>query len=381
MSTTTTAAPAKKGSGRLLALDILRGITIAGMILVNNPGSWGNIYAPLKHASWHGLTPTDLVFPFFMFIMGISTYMSLRKYDFTFSWASFVKIVRRTIVIFLIGLAIAWFGMFLRGILNDATLWEAVFNFDHIRILGVMPRLAICYGVGASMALLIKRDALPWVVAGMLVVYTLLLIFGNGFAFADSNIISIVDHKVLGPDHMYADTIDGVRLKFDPEGLLSTLPSIAHMLIGFICGGLIMRQKTTTCASTAFSSWAQSSPSPASCYPTAALSTKKSGRRHSCSPPAAWPPRSLACSYGLSTSRATNAGADSSRPSASIHCSCTALELCFLSSSAHSGFRSTTVQSQSKVGFITNSSLLCVQAMQPLPRSYLQFHSYCLTGV
>lgn len=243
MSTTTMAAPAKKGSGRLLALDILRGITIAGMILVNNPGSWGNIYEPLKHASWHGLTPTDLVFPFFMFIMGISTYMSLRKYDFTFTWASFVKIVRRTIVIFLIGLAIAWFGMFLRGILNDATLWEAVFTFDHIRILGVMPRLAICYGVGASMALLIKRDALPWVVAAMLVVYTLLLIFGNGFAFADSNIISIVDHKVLGPDHMYADTIDGVRLKFDPEGLLSTLPSIAHMLIGFICGGLIVRTK------------------------------------------------------------------------------------------------------------------------------------------
>ena len=71
---------------RLLSLDILRGITIAGMILVNNPGSWGHIYAPLEHASWNGLTPTDLVFPFFMFIMGISTYFSLRKYQFQFSW-------------------------------------------------------------------------------------------------------------------------------------------------------------------------------------------------------------------------------------------------------------------------------------------------------
>ena len=70
---------------RLLALDVMRGITIAGMILVNNPGSWGYVYSPLKHAQWNGLTPTDLIFPFFMFIMGISTYISLRKYNFTFS--------------------------------------------------------------------------------------------------------------------------------------------------------------------------------------------------------------------------------------------------------------------------------------------------------
>ena len=70
---------------RLLALDVMRGITIAGMILVNNPGSWGYVYFPLKHAQWNGLTPTDLIFPFFMFIMGISTYISFRKYNFTFS--------------------------------------------------------------------------------------------------------------------------------------------------------------------------------------------------------------------------------------------------------------------------------------------------------
>ena len=76
---------------RLLALDIMRGITIAGMLLVNNPGSWGSIYTPLRHAEWHGLTPTDLVFPFFMFIMGVSTYMSLRKYDFRLSGAACMK--------------------------------------------------------------------------------------------------------------------------------------------------------------------------------------------------------------------------------------------------------------------------------------------------
>jgi len=89
-------------SGRLLSLDILRGITIAGMIMVNNPGSWSYVYTPLGHAHWHGLTPTDLVFPFFMFIMGVSTFMSLRKFRFEPSKAAIWKIVRRTILIFVI---------------------------------------------------------------------------------------------------------------------------------------------------------------------------------------------------------------------------------------------------------------------------------------
>lgn len=228
---------------RLLALDILRGITIAGMILVNNPGSWGHIYAPLAHAEWHGLTPTDLVFPFFMYIMGISAYFSLRKYDFKFSGATLWKICRRTVVIFAIGLAIAWFGMFLRGITSGKALAEAVFTFDHIRILGVMPRLAICYGFGSLIALALSKKALSWFIAGMLVVYAVILFVGNGFEFASNNVIAIVDNAVLGPDHMYTDHVAGESLKFDPEGLLSTLPSIAHMLIGFVCGGLIVGTK------------------------------------------------------------------------------------------------------------------------------------------
>lgn len=239
-SATTSDRPKPK---RLLALDILRGITIAGMILVNNPGSWGHIYAPLEHASWNGLTPTDLVFPFFMFIMGVSTYFSLRKYEFKFSASALLKILRRTAVIFLIGMFIAWFGLFLRGTLSGASFWEAVLNFDHIRILGVMPRLAICYGAGSLIALWLRHKWLPTFVGALLVIYTIILLCGHGFEFADHNIISIVDHKVLGPDHMYADTVDGVTLKFDPEGLLSTLPSIAHMLIGFICGGWLISIK------------------------------------------------------------------------------------------------------------------------------------------
>ncbi len=239
-------ADVKPRPKRLLALDILRGITIAGMILVNNPGSWGNIYAPLKHAAWNGLTPTDLVFPFFMFIMGVSTYFSLRKYNYTLSGAALMKILVRTVVIFAIGIAVAWFGLFLRGVLNDATFSEAVFNFDHIRILGVMPRLAICYGVGSLLALSFSTKSLPWVIAAMLIIYSVILLFGNGFEFSDRNVISIVDHKVLGADHMYRDTIDGVSLKFDPEGLLSTLPSIAHMLIGYMCGFLLLGTKDNT---------------------------------------------------------------------------------------------------------------------------------------
>lgn len=233
----------KQRPNRLLALDILRGITIAGMLLVNNPGSWGHIYAPLEHAEWHGLTPTDLVFPFFMFIMGVSTYFSLRKFNFEFTWSCTWKIVRRTIVIFAIGIGIAWFSRFLRGLRSDdVTFWQAVLNFDTIRVLGVMPRLALCYGIGSVIALVSKK-ALPWVVTIMLVVYALLLICGDGFEFASHNIICRVDKAVLGEAHMYSDTVGGETLKFDPEGLLSTLPSIAHMLIGFLCGGMLLSVK------------------------------------------------------------------------------------------------------------------------------------------
>lgn len=230
-------------SQRLLALDILRGVTIAGMILVNNPGSWGHIYTPLEHASWNGLTPTDLVFPFFMFIMGISTYFSLRKFDFSFTIPTLWKILRRTAVIFFIGMAIAWFGLFLRGISSGTPVSEAAWNFSNIRILGVMPRLALCYGIASITAITLRHKWLPLFTASLLIIYAIILISGNGFEFADNNIISIVDHKVLGADHMYSDTVGGTTLKFDPEGLLSTIPAIAHVLIGFLCGAMIVSTK------------------------------------------------------------------------------------------------------------------------------------------
>ena len=143
-------------SGRLLSLDILRGITIAGMIMVNNPGSWSNAYAPLKHASWHGLTPTDLVFPFFMFIMGVSTFMSLRKFNFEPSTAAIWKVVRRTILIFLIGIALGWFGLLSRGLAAGESFSVAATHFDTIRILGVLQRLALAYGFAALISLITR---------------------------------------------------------------------------------------------------------------------------------------------------------------------------------------------------------------------------------
>jgi predicted acyltransferase len=218
-----------KNSQRLLALDVLRGITIAGMILVNNPGSWAHIYAPLAHAQWHGLTPTDLVFPFFMFIMGISTYISLRKYRFEFSTAAILKIVRRTAVIFAIGLGIAWFSILCRT--------GNPFPFDHIRILGVMQRLALCYGTTAIIVLTVKHRYIPVVILSLLTGYLIILLFGNGFAYDDTSILSRIDRAILGVQHMYKD--NGI----DPEGLLSTLPAIAHVLIGFCAGKLLMEVK------------------------------------------------------------------------------------------------------------------------------------------
>lgn len=234
-------------NNRLLSLDVLRGITIAGMILVNNPGSWSNIYAPLEHSPWNGLTPTDLVFPFFMFIMGISTYISLRKYKFEWSKAALFKILKRTVVIFLIGLAIAWLSLSFRTYrtLGSEELgfferfFQAVTNFEHLRILGVMQRLALSYGVTAVIALLVKHKYIPYIVLVTLAGYFVLLVMGGGFEFSEQNIISVIDRAVLGTNHMYTDS----GLFLDPEGLISTIPAICHVLVGFYVGKIIMQTK------------------------------------------------------------------------------------------------------------------------------------------
>ena len=237
-----------KQSSRILALDIMRGITIAGMILVNNPGTWGNIYAPLRHASWHGLTPTDLVFPFFMFIMGISTYISMKKTNFEPSKELFFKIIKRTLVIFMIGIGLTWLSLSMSTYHKLATenldlltrLGKSVTNFENLRIMGVMQRLALTYGITAIVAMLVKHKYLPYIIVTILISYFLILLFGDGFAAQDNkeSIVYIFDKAILGASHLYR----GGEI-IDPEGLLSTLPAIAHVMIGFCCGKYLVEIK------------------------------------------------------------------------------------------------------------------------------------------
>lgn len=230
---------------RLLSLDVMRGITIAGMIMVNNPGSWEHIYAPLKHAAWNGLTPTDLVFPFFMFIMGISCYASLKKYDFKPSKEVVSKILKRTFKIFVVGLVLAWFGLSFSTYRHLADqdmpffnhLLHSVTNFQNLRILGVLQRLALCYGIASLIIVFVRNRYIPYLIAGGLIGYFLILLFGNGFEPGELNILGIVDRFVIGESHMYID------MDIEPEGLLGTIPSVCHVLIGFCCGKIIMGLK------------------------------------------------------------------------------------------------------------------------------------------
>lgn len=231
-------------SSRLLSLDILRGITIAGMIMVNNAGSGQYVYEPLRHAHWHGLTPTDLVFPFFMFIMGVSTYLSLRKFNFEPSRNAIWKIARRTLLIFGIGVALGWFGQLMWGVASGESLAVAATHFETLRILGVLQRLALAYGLAAFTVLLVKGRFLPWLIGILLFGYYLILLLGNGFEMSEENVIAVVDRALWGTAHMYKDTTpEGVRIALDPEGLLSTIPSIAHVLIGFLFGKLIAENR------------------------------------------------------------------------------------------------------------------------------------------
>lgn len=211
---------------RLVSLDVLRGITVCGMILVNNAG--GHVsYAPLRHSVWNGLTPCDLVFPFFLFMVGISTYISLRKFDFKPSQEVVKKIFRRTFLIILIGLGIEWFGYACKG---------EFFPIDTLRIPGVLQRIGLCYGIVSLMVIYIRHKYLPWITFGLLVVYSLLLLTGNGYACDDTNILAIIDRSIFGEAHLYQ------KSPIDPEGLVSTLSAIAHTLIGFMCGKLLLEK-------------------------------------------------------------------------------------------------------------------------------------------
>ncbi|MBD5185132.1 MAG: DUF1624 domain-containing protein [Bacteroidales bacterium] len=232
-----------KQTRRLMALDVLRGITVAGMIMVNNPGSWEHIFAPLRHAEWHGLTPTDLVFPFFMFIMGVSTAFSLKRFDYRLSGALAAKIFRRTLVIFLLGLVLDRVGAFVWGCTGAEGLADglrAAFNADSIRIPGVLQRLAVCYCAAALIASTMSQRAVKWLVWLLLGGYAAVLLTLDGLSFTMDNVVGMVDRALLGENHLYHEHAYGMSLPIDPEGILSTIPSVAHTLLGYLAGRMLL---------------------------------------------------------------------------------------------------------------------------------------------
>jgi len=207
---------------RLVSLDAFRGFTIAGMILVNNPGTWEHVYPPLRHAEWHGWTPTDLVFPFFLFIMGVSMNLSLaRKQDSTRA-GIYLKILRRALIIFALGVLLNAFPYF---------------DFGNLRIAGVLQRIAVVYLVASVIAINVRIKSEAVITGALLVIYWLLMRFvpvpgyGAGDLTPQGNLQTYLDSLLL-PGRLYRQT-------WDPEGLLSTIPAIATGLLGHLTGYLI----------------------------------------------------------------------------------------------------------------------------------------------
>ena len=201
--------------GRVEAIDIFRGLALAAMLLVNNPGSWGSVYWPLLHADWHGLTPTDLVFPFFLFAVGASMACSFRQrvIQQQIQWGSILK---RTVLLFAIGLLLHAFPF-------DKAL-------ENIRILGVLQRIAVSFFIVALIvAWLPERFLAPFGIAVLLIYWWLLEQASTTPYALETNLVRTWDLVVLGASHMW----QGKGIAFDPEGLLSTVPSAISVLSGY----------------------------------------------------------------------------------------------------------------------------------------------------
>lgn len=206
----------------MTSLDVFRGMTISLMILVNTPGSWSYVYAPLRHASWHGCTPTDLVFPFFLQIVGISLWFSLKKQKSKLSKDIFLKIIKRASIIFLVGLFLNLFPYF---------------NFEKVRVLGVLQRISIAYFIGSILCVIFNKRNLIIITIILLLGYWGLLYLGNPANpySLENNLAGKIDMFLFGENHIYK----GFGIPFDPEGLLASLPAVGTVLIGYLTGGLI----------------------------------------------------------------------------------------------------------------------------------------------
>ncbi len=217
-------------TGRLLALDVFRGVTVAAMILVNNPGDWGEVYAPFRHAAWHGWTPTDLIFPIFLFIVGITTRLSLdaRRARGATDVELARQVLRRGLVIVLLGLLVSAFPFF---------------PAEHVagmRIPGVLQRIGVAYLVAGLIVLRASSRALPIAAAVILLGYWALLalvpvpsISYPALEPPEATLPAWLDRLLL-EGHLWA-----VTKSWDPEGVLSTLPAIASVLLGALAARLI----------------------------------------------------------------------------------------------------------------------------------------------
>ena len=213
---------------RSQALDVFRGLTVALMILVNNPGSLSFIYPPFEHAAWQGLTPTDLVFPFFLFAVGNA--LSLVTLDLK-------KVLKRTLIIFVIGLCLNWLPLF-TWVGNDLVFkswtWLNAEGVEvGLRVMGVLQRIALAYGAAAVICYYFKRHTLIISLALLGLYWGLCVGFGSGDIYSIEGFFgTTVDRLVFGYSHLY----QGEGVAFDPEGLMSTIPSISQVLLGFWVG-------------------------------------------------------------------------------------------------------------------------------------------------
>ena len=215
---------------RYLSLDVLRGMDVALMITVNSLGSFETAWSPLLHASWNGFTLTDLVFPTFLFVTGNAMYFSMQKYASMGHSAVLSRIFKRTAIIFLIGYLLYWFPFF-----DITETGDFVFRpMNQTRILGVLQRIALCYGIAALVVRFFSVRATAWFMGLALLSYTCIM-----WAFGDLTMEGNAGHKldllILGAAHLY----QGEGIPFDPEGLLSTLPSVVNVLAGYLTARFI----------------------------------------------------------------------------------------------------------------------------------------------
>lgn len=229
---------------RYYSLDVFRGATVALMILVNNPGTWSHIYNPLEHAPWHGLTPTDLVFPFFLFAVGNAMAFVMPRLEAAGDRTFWKKIIKRSLLIFAIGLFLNWWP-FVRW-QNDeltANTWTWVNSQGKlvgVRIFGVLQRIALCYFFASIIVYYLKARGAFLAGALLLLFYWLLCIAGNP---ADPYSLTgwfgtSIDLAILHDPHLY----HGEGVVFDPEGLMSTIPAIVQVIFGYLVGDYILKR-------------------------------------------------------------------------------------------------------------------------------------------